>query len=221
MSVLAQSLSLLEPRLLAEREPASLEGRRPIQSQRSSTSRHPRISLKESTEKGAEFSRVRRAQSGDVAAFESLYRLHSDRIYGLCLRMAGDRTRAEDLTQEAFVRAWQKLDSFRFGSQFGTWLHRLAVNVVLSELRKRDDETLDELPEPTVAARSTGLAIDLERAIQTLPTKARWVFVLHDVEGYKHAEIAEIAGIAVGTSKAQLHRARKILVSELRPEEAE
>jgi RNA polymerase sigma-70 factor (ECF subfamily) len=161
---------------------------------------------------------VRRAQQGDVAAFEQLYRQNLDRVFALCLRLCGDGTRAEELTQDVFVRAWQKLGSFEGKSAFSTWLHRLAVNVVLGERRSEgirigkvfgtDDleayETPTKPPDP-------GQAMDLERAIASLPPGARTVFVLHDVEGYKHEEIAELHGLAVGTCKAQLHRARRLL----------
>jgi RNA polymerase sigma-70 factor (ECF subfamily) len=161
---------------------------------------------------------VTRAQGGDLAAFESLYRTHESRIYGLCLRMVADPTRAEDLTQESFVRAWEKLGSFRGKSAFSTWLHRLTVNVVLANIRSRgrrkdDINASDELyavPDPR-PRKEPSSRIDLDRAIKTLPAKARMVFVLHDVEGYRHQEIGEIMGIAVGTSKAHLHRARGIL----------
>lgn len=167
------------------------------------------------SEPASELSLVRAARSGDVDAFEALYRRHGDRIYALCLRMTGDPAAAEDLTQDAFVRAWSKLGGFRFESAFGTWLHRLAVNVVLRALEKRREATLDAVPELGAAPRPSGLAIDLERAIGALPPRARLVFLLHDVEGYKHAEIAEATGIAVGTSKAQLHRARRLLMAHL------
>lgn len=161
---------------------------------------------------------VSRAQDGDVTAFESLYRTHASRVYAVCLRMVADPSRAEDLTQEAFVRAWQKLSSFRGKSAFGTWLHRLTVNVVLGEIRSRSrrrDEAVDTAELGTVAelrpVRRPGAGIDLERAIATLPSQARMVFVLHDVEGFRHAEIGQLMGIATGTSKAHLHRARRIL----------
>lgn len=161
---------------------------------------------------------VARAQDGEVAAFEALYRAHEARVYGLCLRMVADPYRAEDLTQEAFVRAWERLPSFRGLSSFATWLHRLTVNVVLGEIRARsrrqEDGTagpdLGVVPNPEPAPQPES-EIDLERAIADLPPQARMVFVLHDVEGFCHAEIAELSGIAEGTSKAHLHRARRIL----------
>jgi len=161
---------------------------------------------------------VSRAQSGDVAAFESLYRSHASRVYAICLRMVADSSRAEDLTQEAFVRAWEKLGSFRGKSAFATWLHRLTVNVVLGEIRSRGrrkdegvaTEELRAVPDPR-PKRHPEARIDLERAIATLPSQARRVFVLHDVEGFRHDEIGQLMGIATGTSKAHLHRARQIL----------
>lgn len=164
---------------------------------------------------------VERAARGDRQAFERLYRLHVDRIYSLCTRMVGDRTRAEELTQDAFVRAWEKLAQFRGESAFGTWLHRLAVNVVLNDRqtegrrRGRQDDSVEDVD--TVAHGSVraevppGLSIDLERAIAGLPPGARKVFVLHDVEGYTHDEIGELLGVTAGGCKAQLHRARLLL----------
>ncbi|MGE5927609.1 MAG: RNA polymerase sigma factor [Gemmatimonadota bacterium] len=160
---------------------------------------------------------VRRAQQGDAAAFEELYRTHAGRIHALCLRLEGDQARAEELTQDVFVRAWERLATFRGESAFGTWLHRLAVNVVLADRRSlwrrgrrllfTDDPAAFERPGEAVAG-STG---DLEGAIAALPRGARTVFVLHDVEGYTHEEIARLSGIAEGTSKAQLFRARRLL----------
>ena len=161
---------------------------------------------------------VRRAQEGDVAAFEQLYRQNLDRVYAVCLRIAGDTVKAEELTQDVFVRAWEKLGSFEGKSAFSTWLHRLAVNVCLGERRSEGIRvgkvfTTDELEiyESPSRRPDPGQAIDLERAIATLPPGARMVFVLHDVEGFKHEEIARMHGSAVGTCKAQLHRARKLL----------
>lgn len=159
------------------------------------------------------------AASGDRRAFERLYRTHVNRVFAVCARMVSDRTHAEELTQDVFVRAWDKLSLFRGDSAFGTWLHRLAVNVVLnarkSEGRHRakfegEGDAVDELPQGS-AASPPGAAIDLEAAIAALPPGARRVFVLHDVEGYKHEEIAEMLGITAGGSKAQLHRARHLL----------
>ena len=164
---------------------------------------------------------VARAATGDRRAFERLYRAHADRIFTLCTRMVGDRQKAEELTQDVFVRVWDKLRQFRGESAFGTWLHRMAVNVVLNdrqvEKRRRDRhddgiEDLDQLPASSVRPlQLPGLSIDLESAIATLPPGAKKVFVLHDVEGYTHEEIAEMLGVTAGGCKAQLHRARMLL----------
>lgn len=166
---------------------------------------------------------VDRAVRGDVDAFESLYRLSVGRVFGLCLRMCGDRSQAEELTQEAFIRAWRKLPSFRGESAFSTWMHRLTVNLVLGHRRSsgrrlsREGSAGDEwYGDGASAADQPHVAMDLERAIAALPDGARTIFVLHDVEGYKHTEIAELAGVAVGTSKAQLSRARQLLRKALR-----
>jgi len=160
---------------------------------------------------------VRRAAAGEVAAFEQLYRRHSGRVHGAVWRLSGmNPARAEELTQEAFIRAWQKLDSFRFESAFSTWLHRLAVNVALMDLRRRDpednvDHAALELASEPVRPFCAGERGDLERAVANLPPRARAVLVLHDVEGWKHEEISHELGMAVGSSKAQLHRARGLL----------
>jgi RNA polymerase sigma-70 factor (ECF subfamily) len=164
---------------------------------------------------------VRRAAGGDVEAFETLYRKHVGRVHALCLRMGRDRSEAEDLTQETFVHVWDRLHSFRGESEFSTWLHRVAVNVVVTELRRRgrwrERFAPQDAAEVGVAqpAFSAGGDVDLERAISVLPPQARLVFLLHDVEGWKHGEIAERTGLAVGTSKAHLHRARQLLREEL------
>ena len=161
---------------------------------------------------------VDRAIGGDVDAFEELYRQLVGRVHGLCLRMCGNRSLAEELTQEAFVRAWQKLSSFRGESAFSTWMHRLTVNVVLGHQRSAGRRQARETAagaqwygEGSFTRERPGVTMDLERAIAGLPKRARTVFVLHDVEGYKHSEIAQVAGMAVGTSKAQLSRARQLL----------
>ena len=160
---------------------------------------------------------IRRAAAGEPAAFEQLYRLHVRRVFGVVWRLVGgNEARAEELTQEAFVRAWQALPQFRFESAFSTWLHRLAVNTALMHLRARaggeDRETDDAALEFHAASGSRdGLRLDLERAVARLPPRARAVLVLHDVEGWKHHEIASELGMAVGSSKAQLHRARGLL----------
>ena len=167
---------------------------------------------------------VEAARAGDLPAFERLYRHHLGRIYALCLRMTGNRSEAEELTQEAFIRAWEKLDSFRGDSAFSSWLHRLTVNLVLASWRAAGRyrqrvvsiEDAGRWSEPEQNS-TKGLALDLERAIRDLPRGARTVFVLHDVEGLKHREIAELTGLAVGTSKTQLHRARTLLRDALGP----
>jgi RNA polymerase sigma-70 factor (ECF subfamily) len=167
---------------------------------------------------------ARSAAGGDSTAFEALYRRHASRIHGVVARLVGyDRARAEDLVQEAFVRAWQALPAYRFESAFGTWLHRLAVNTALMDLRAArsrprgsdDEDALDQVGAPDSAGQSTALTLDLERAVATLPPRARAVLVLYDVEGWKHEEIAGALGMAVGSSKAQLHRARGLLRERL------
>jgi RNA polymerase sigma-70 factor (ECF subfamily) len=163
---------------------------------------------------------VRRARRGDVDAFEELYRGHVGRIYAVSLRMVADPALAEELTQEAFVRAWGKLASFRGTSAFGTWLHRLAVNVALDAMRARRrwrERFSEELPArpPAAPATDPAGALDLERCIALLPPRARAVFVLHDVEGYKHREIARLLDLSQGACKAHLHRARRRLREEL------
>jgi RNA polymerase sigma-70 factor (ECF subfamily) len=160
---------------------------------------------------------VRRSQEGDLEAFEKLYRLHAGRVLGLCLRMLGDRDRAEELTQDVFVRVWKKLGTYRERSAFGSWLHRVTVNTVLSHFRAsrrdRDAASLEEVPEAAEPDRRErpGDGVDLERAIAALPPRARLVFVLHEVQGHRHDEVASMMGISIGTSKAHLHRARAIL----------
>jgi RNA polymerase sigma-70 factor (ECF subfamily) len=166
---------------------------------------------------------VREAQAGSVPAFERLYREHSPRVYALCLRLAADRVQAEELTQDVFVRAWQKLESFRGESAFGTWLHRLAVNEVLGRRRAdgrrgarvmiAEDLTIFETAR---APAQEGARLDIEAAVATLPEATRTVFVMHDVEGYTHEEIANLTGRAEGTCKTLLHRARKMLRERLR-----
>lgn len=172
---------------------------------------------------GDESALVGRARGGDSRAFEQLYRRHRDRVFGLCVRLCqGDRAKAEQATQDAFVRAWEKLDGFRGDAQFGTWLHRITVNVVLGEHRLlqrwttfEDAEVQGPREELSTPAEDPSLSRDLERALAKLPKGARTVLWLHDVEGYLHQEIAELTGIAVGTSKAQLHRARKLMKEHL------
>ena len=166
---------------------------------------------------------VRRARDRDQQAFAQLYRRHVGRVHALCRRMTADIPRAEELTQTVFVKVWEKLSLFRGESAFASWLHRLTVNTVLTEFRTTrrrearvfgtDDPTALETP-GTPPAR--GLRLDLEAAIATLPPRARVVFVLHDVEGYTHEEIARLLELETGTSKAQLHRARQLLQEALR-----
>lgn len=167
---------------------------------------------------------IRLAQQGDTAAFERIYRLHNRRVYALCLRMVGNTAEAEDLTQEAFLQLFRKIHTFRGDSAFSTWLHRLSVNVVLMKLRKKTlpETSLEETTEPdeeTGGPRKdvggpdlllTGSLdrVNLQRAIAQLPPGYRAAFVLHDIQGYEHNEIAEIMGCSIGNSKSQLHKAR-------------
>ena len=166
---------------------------------------------------------VRRAQSGDVDAFEILYREHSGRIFALCLRLSGgDRTDATELMQDVFIKAWRRLASFRGDSAFQSWLHRLAVNTMLENARgdrRRNARVLpmEDTSDLPGAARASEVDVrmEMEEAIASLPKGARLAFVLHDVEGYQHQEIAEQLRISVGTVKAQLHRARRLLRDRL------
>jgi RNA polymerase sigma-70 factor, ECF subfamily len=170
----------------------------------------------------AEAAVIRRAQERDMRAFEELYRAHVPRVYAVCIRMTANVTRAEELTQKTFVTVWEKLPLFRGESAFTSWLHRVAVNTVLADLRAEhrrtqrvfttEDPGVFETPSTPPPA---GIKMDLEQAIAGLPPQARAVFVLHDVEGWQHNEIAEQLGVAVGTTKAQLHRARKLLQEAL------
>jgi RNA polymerase sigma-70 factor (ECF subfamily) len=160
---------------------------------------------------------VERARRGDTRAFEELYKLHHRRIYALALRMTREPGRAEELTQDAFVEAWRSLPSFRGESAFSTWLHGIAVRVVLRQMRTdRRWEERNEAVYLTEAKRAMpDTTIALERAIASLPDGARTVLVLHDVEGYKYEEIARLLGVALGTVKAQLHRARRLVMEAL------
>jgi RNA polymerase sigma factor (sigma-70 family) len=162
----------------------------------------------------------RAAAAGDAAAFERIYRRHAARIHTLCRRMLSPEE-ADDVTQDVFIRAWQKLALFRGDSAFGTWLYRLAINVILarrqSGARQRDRSDADAGVLPLAARRDRAdLRVDFEAAIRTLPPGARDVFLLHDVEGYTHEEIAGMLNVAAGTSKSQLHRARTSLRQYLR-----
>jgi RNA polymerase sigma-70 factor (ECF subfamily) len=163
---------------------------------------------------------VTRAQQGDPSAFRELYESHVGRVHALCLRLAGTREEAEEHTQDVFVRVWERLSTFRGESAFSTWLHRLAVNEVLQSRRASgrraarvtlvdDTDRLERATMPPVPSP------DLSHAIASLPEGARLVFVLHDVEGYQHEEIGRMLGIADGTSKAQLFRARRLLRERL------
>jgi len=167
---------------------------------------------------------IRLAQQGNAEAFERLYQLHSRRVYSLCLRMVSNTAEAEDLTQEAFLQLFRKIATFRGESAFSTWLHRLAVNVVLMRLRKKTAivSSLDEMTEPDEESsgprrdfggpdlRLAGSIdrMNLQRAIEQLPQGYKSVFVLHDMQGYEHNEIAGIMGCSIGNSKSQLHKAR-------------
>jgi len=163
---------------------------------------------------------ILKAQRSDARAFEVLYRLHVDKIYGLCLRMTGNVSEAEDCTQEAFIQAWNKMAKFRGDSAFSTWLHRIAVNAVLGRIRKSKREqdriqAVSDVQPARVATGDTGELRDLAAAVDRLPERARHVFVLNAVYGYSHEEAAGMLGIAAGTSKAQLHRARRLLMQQL------
>src|SRR6266849_1911330 len=177
---------------------------------------------------------IRLAQAGDAAAFEFLYRLHGRRVYALCLRMLGNPADAEDLAQEAFLQLFRKIATFRGESAFSTWLHRMTVNVVLMRLRKKSlptdslEETIEPDAESSAPKRDVGAPdlrlsgavdrVNLERSVEKLPPGYRTVFVLHDVQGYEHNEIADIMGCSVGNSKSQLHKARTRLRELLQEE---
>src|SRR5688572_23532093 len=169
---------------------------------------------------------ARRAQRGDVEAFERLYRAHATRVRALCLRLCADDQRAEESAQDAWVRAWERLPTWRGDAAFGTWMHRLTVNVVLESFRAErrrlarvalaaDEDDDEDDADAAVPASEPGDALDLERSIARLPRGARTVFVLHDVEGYQHSEIAAMTGLAEGTLRAQLCRARRLLMGML------
>ncbi len=178
---------------------------------------------------------IEKAKQGDAQAFEVLYNLHKRRVYSLCLRMTANAAEAEDLTQEAFLQLYRKIATFRGESAFSTWLHRMAVNVVLMRLRKKGlpvvpleetIETEEEAPKKELGGEDAKLAgsierLQLERAIERLPPGYRTIFVLHDVEGYEHNEIAGIVGCSIGNSKSQLHKARLKLRDFLKTSRAE
>jgi RNA polymerase sigma-70 factor (ECF subfamily) len=160
---------------------------------------------------------LKQAKEGDTNAFEKLYRVNVSRVYSVCLRISSDKTRADELTQDVFVKVWEKLSSFRGESRFSTWLYKIAVNTSLIELRSRKRWFMrfknfsDLLNFDRKVSISVSNSIDLEKAVSFLPEKARLVFILHDVEGYKHDEISEMLSVKSGTTKAQLHRARRLL----------
>lgn len=165
---------------------------------------------------------VRRVQTGDAGAYERVYRQFVGRVYATCLRMLANQEWAEQVTQDVFVQAWERIASFRADGSFAGWLHRLTVNTVLLALRTRKrrrqwiQTTTDMLRYDRTARQAPeGSRLDLEAAIATLPEKARLVFVLYTIEGYKHEEIANVLQVTVGTTKAQLHRARKLLRTRL------
>jgi RNA polymerase sigma-70 factor (ECF subfamily) len=172
--------------------------------------------------KTAEAEAIERAKQGDEAAFEVLYNLHKRRVYSLCLRMVSNPAQAEDLAQEAFLQLFRKVGTFRGESAFSTWLHRMTVNVVLMNLRKKGlpvvslEETIEtdeESPKKELGGQDLKLTgsldrLQLQRAIEKLPPGYKTIFVLHDVEGFEHNEIATMVGCSIGNSKSQLHKAR-------------
>ena len=180
------------------------------------------------TDNSSERQTIRLAQMGDAAAFERIFRKYGRRVYALCLRMVRNTTEAEDLTQEAFLQLFRKIHTFRGESLFSTWLHRVSVNVVLMRLRKKnlteiplesandeEDSYRSEIGAPDPVLSRTIDRVNLDRAIRDLPPGYRRAFMLHDVEGYEHQEIAEILGYSVGNSKSQLHKARMRLRDRL------
>ena len=190
------------------------------------TDRAPHDRQQERQRQGTEFNEadaIERAKQGDAQAFQALYDKHKRRVYSLCLRMTANTAEAEDLTQEAFLQLYRKIATFRGESAFSTWLHRLSVNVVLMHLRKKSlpvvslEETTqggdDDTPKKDFGADDLALAgsidrLQLQKAVEDLPPGYRTIFVLHDVEGYEHNEIATIVGCSIGNSKSQLHKAR-------------
>jgi len=180
--------------------------------------------------KAREAEAIERAKQGDEAAFETLYNLHKRRVYSLCLRMVSNPAQAEDLAQEAFLQLFRKIGTFRGESAFSTWLHRMTVNVVLMNLRRKGlplvslEETLEtdeESPRKELGAQDMKLTgsidrLQLQRAIDKLPPGYKTIFVLHDVEGFEHNEIAEMVGCSIGNSKSQLHKARLKLRDQLK-----
>ena len=179
------------------------------------------------TNSASDYGLAQAAAAGDMQAFDELYQRHSRRVYSLCLRMTGNISEAEDLTQEVFIQLFRKIGSFRGESAFTTWLHRLTVNQVLMHFRKRSvklEQTTDEGETPVQIVRGTENPnampvvdrIALDKVIKQLPPGYRTVFILHDIEGHEHEEIARMLGCSVGTSKSQLHKARMKLRDLLR-----
>ena len=165
---------------------------------------------------------IRRAQAGDRAAFDALYARHVDRVFALCLRMTADERQAEELTQDVFVKAWRRIGTFRRESAFSTWLHRVTVNTVLDHRKRRGRRPAqlsmvpDEAYGPDPAGDSDPTArLKLERAIASLPDRARTAIVLHGIEGYSYEEVAELMDVAIGTVKSHIHRARALLMERL------
>jgi RNA polymerase sigma-70 factor (ECF subfamily) len=183
------------------------------------------------TSRDAERDLVARAQRGDVAAFETLYRANAPRVYALALRLTGDAREADELTQDVFVHAWQRLTAFRGDAALASWLHRIAINAMFMRARgdrrraariqmqgdadEGDRANVTDDEQGSVPAVDVAQVVDLERAIAALPPGARRVFVLHDVIGYRYDEIAQLTGLAEGTLRAQLHRARRLLMEAL------
>jgi RNA polymerase sigma-70 factor (ECF subfamily) len=171
-----------------------------------------------------EFDLVRQAAGGNSYAFRELYNINVSRVYAVCLRASQDKDTADELTQEVFIKAWEKLSTFQFESKFSSWLHSIAVNqfLMMKRAEKRFSERVAELAEIVSRENPVSKAkhhfdsrIDIEDALAKLPEQARLTFILHDIEGYKHHEISDIMDIEVGTSRAHLHRARKMLRAEL------
>ena len=192
------------------------------------SARTTRSSELASRELAGEAALVDRARRGDVDAFERLYQLHAGRVYALCLRLAGEPVEARELVQDTFIHAWEALPRFRGESSLTTWLHRIAVNALLERRRRdrrrtarvslvEDEDDVEGAPSAGgfVAPTDVATAIDLERAIAALPPGVRRAFVLHEVEGYTHEEMAGMTGLATGTLRAQLHRARQLLIRAL------
>ena len=217
--ILAQKRDLLPQPLIFQDAPESALQPKPTVAKKAAAPRKNEVLIAGVTEAEA----IKRAQTGDVDCFEALYARHKRRVFSLCLRMTGNYAQAEDLTQEAFLQLYRKIASFRGESAFSTWLHRLAVNIVLMHMRKKTpaevslEETLEpqseDGPKKDIGTRDDVLhgSIDrivLESAIADLPPGYRIIFILHDVEGYEHNEIAEILGCSIGNSKSQLHKAR-------------